>query len=468
MRALVRTTPTAEQLPIISRNSYGVEVICGAAGSGKTSTALMRLKSLIYMCDARHKRESIDKPINVLVLTFNRTLSGYVKALVDSQLDTDLKVDVEISTFAKWARRSINNGKICPEAKAESKIKELSAHIIALSPEYIVKEVDYLLGRFSIADIENYIQYERTGRGAVPRVERTLRRELLDKVVYPYKQWLSEEGYIDWNDLAVMMSNETQSIGYDIVIVDEAQDFSANQLRAIKHHLSIESSLTFVMDTVQRIYARGFTWSECGFDVRPGKVFQLRKNHRNTRQIANFAKHVLEGIAVEDNGALPDLNAASKDGDLPYIVNGNYLQQVDWAITFIKENIDLSLESVAFLKPKGGAWFTTLKNKLNENSLPFVEITRDSEWPDGDENIALCTFHSAKGLEFDHVFILGLSGENTACSEINIDDGLIVLQKLLAVAVARARLRVAIGQKIGEESVLSAYFTDALVQVVNL
>ena len=73
-------------------------------------------------------------------------------------------------------------------------------------------------------------------------------------------------------------------------------------------------------------------------------------------------------------------------------------------------------------------------------------------WPAGDENIALSTLHSAKGLEFDHVFILGLADELTPHGDGEADSDLENYQRLVAMAVCRARNSVVIGYKPGEES----------------
>ena len=102
MKRLGRIAPTPEQLAIISTNQTGAELIRGAAGSGKTTTALMRLTSLTNMMRARKDRVGDDSPVSVLLLTFNRTLAGYVRALAEDQVrGADHKI--EINTFAKWA-----------------------------------------------------------------------------------------------------------------------------------------------------------------------------------------------------------------------------------------------------------------------------------------------------------------------------------------------------------------------------
>ena len=71
MRTLRSVTPTPEQLSILSRTKLGVELIRGAAGSGKTTTALLRLKSLIGSFLNRRRRENDTTPVRVLILTFN-------------------------------------------------------------------------------------------------------------------------------------------------------------------------------------------------------------------------------------------------------------------------------------------------------------------------------------------------------------------------------------------------------------
>jgi len=467
MKTLPQVSPTAEQRALVSQNRLGIEVICGAAGSGKTTTALLRLKSLCHMFSARLERQEETRPIRILVLTFNRTLAGYIAELANQQLDPKFNIDLEIETFSRWAIKKLNY-ELGDQHKAGEALFTLANQIKTLSPDYVVKECDYILGRFEPEKMSEYLDAERTGRGLMPRVQQTTRQQILDEVIIPYHLWLKNNGTLDWNQLAVCMARDIKPIEYDIIIVDESQDFSANQLRAIKHHLANDHTVTFVIDTVQRIYARGFTWAEAGFDVRPERITHLRNNHRNTIEIAAFASGVLNGVRVDGDGALPDLHAASENGPLPLVLKGKYQHQVNWAISYIKKNIDLNTESVAFLKPLGGGWFDTIRSSLKAQGLACVNITKERDWPDGPENIATCSFHSAKGLEFDYVFILGFNRENTSYAEEDKDDQVLVLRRLLAVAVARARKAVVIGYKPGEESQLIQFFAAGTYTEVNV
>nr|WP_255702103.1 3'-5' exonuclease [Salinicola sp. DM10] len=453
---------------MISQNRFGVEVICGAAGSGKTSTALLRLRSLCYFFLARNERKGIGSPVKILVLTFNRTLKGYLKSLAEEQIGDSVNVSLEIETFSKWAMSALGNPYVIDESQAKNKLLALSGRVGGVSQEYLVKEAEYLLGRFEPEKLEEYILSERTGRGAQPRVDRHLRRKILDNIIYPYKKWLSERRALDWNGLAISMARNVEAIGYDIVIVDEAQDFSANQIRAVLNHLAKDHTITFVIDTVQKIYARGFSWIEVGVELRPERSHTLRANYRNTQEIAAFASGVLNGIGVEGDGALPNLASATASGALPLVLQGIYRDQVGWAINYIKEKVDLGSESVAFLKPQAGKWFFYLKLRLMQSGITFSDITRNPEWPEGDVNVALSTFHSAKGLEFDYVFIIGFNAENTPFLDEEIDDQVFVLRRLLAVAVARARKAVVIGYKLGEESELIRYFVPGTFEKVRL
>lgn len=202
--------------------------------------------------------------------------------------------------------------------------------------------------------------------------------------------------------------------------------------------------------------------------IQNARSHRLQENHRNTIEIAKFAKGLLSGMILDDDGTMPNLNSATKHGELPVVVKGIYSRQLDYAISHVKNLIDLNTESVAFLKPLGGKWFATMEARLRREAMDFVSITRNSEWPTGSSNIALSTMHSAKGLEFDHVIILGLSAQVTPHGSEEEDDQLSKLRRMLAMAVARARKTVVIGYKPDEVSSLAGFFErDTFTEVSN-
>jgi superfamily I DNA/RNA helicase len=104
-------------------------------------------------------------------------------------------------------------------------------------------------------------------------------------------------------------------------------------------------------------------------------------------------------------------------------------------------------ESVALLHPKGGGWFSYVTQRLDDARLPYVDLQRRKEWPRGDEEIGLSTLHSVKGLEFDHVVLLGLEEEHMRYSDADDDTQLAQHRRLLAMAIGRARRTVMITYK---------------------
>lgn len=454
---------TPEQLPIISRNRLGVEVIRGAAGSGKTSTALLRLNSLAHMFIARRERLQDRRDVKVLVLTFNRALAGYVEHLASSQMTGLTGLSYQVATFASWAAEHLENFRISSHAGVEQIYRPLLDRI-PVDTNFLLGEVDYVCGRFLADRRADYLTAERAGRGASPQVPRIIRPQILEAIDGFYAELATRET-IDWHIQAELMLAQ-QSLGYDIIIVDEAQDFSANQIRAIAHHLAQDHCLTLVIDTAQRLYPRGFTWVEVGLDARQMTYHRLTENHRNTIEIAQFAAGMVEGVAIDDDGTLPNFDRATRHGRRPIVVEGLYRNQVAFALNMIRSEIDLSSETVAFLKPM--AWFDTLRGQLEAHGFEYVELTRGREWPEGPENIALSTMHSAKGLEFDYVFMLGLNTNNAPIGPDEDDDKTIQQRRLLAMAIGRARKGVLLGYKAGEASELLRYLQAGTFDLVRV
>ncbi|HEY1158754.1 MAG TPA: AAA family ATPase, partial [Arthrobacter sp.] len=231
---------------VINNHKPGVFVVRGAAGSGKTTTALYRLKFTVRYWQRRHRDGFIDGPVRVLVLTYNRTLRGYIEELTEEQI-TGNDVQLTISTFAKWATDRVNYERILQEKEHNRKLDALATSL-PLPDDFLRAEVDYVLGRFMPGRLSEYIECERQGRGRSPRMPGALRRRLLEEVIVPFQEWKKEQQAWDWSDLANAMAAKRADDPYHVVVVDEAQDFSANQIRAVLNHVTTEHTLTFVLD----------------------------------------------------------------------------------------------------------------------------------------------------------------------------------------------------------------------------
>jgi superfamily I DNA/RNA helicase len=365
VKTLGNVTPTPEQALVIDDDTPGFWLIRGAAGSGKTTTALLRLKFLVRYWRDRREDLGLSGPVRVLVLTFNRTLRGYIAELARQQIQAGPEVYLEVSTFSAWAQGLL--GRVILEREPrDAKLRSLAGQSFPWRPDFLVGEVDYVLGRWLPDDRRRYLTTERTGRGAAPRVDRPLREQLLAQVVDPYAAWKTESGVVDWSDLAVELVARKVAAPYDVVVVDETQDFSANEIRAVVNHVADEFVCTFVRDTTQRIYPNFFVWRDVGvgFGGQGGRSRRLTRNYRNTRQIAEFARPLVEGIEAVEDEALPDFTSCTGDGPKPYLLRGRYSRQLDWTLTYLRSDVITGDDTVAFLHPKGGGWFRELRQRL--------------------------------------------------------------------------------------------------------
>ena len=136
MRVLPFVKPTPEQLKIILRQQPGTILIRGAAGSGKTTTILLRLRSLAKSWLNRRERLGLSDPVRIFVLTFNRTLRGYIRELAAEQIKDSTGLDLQISTFAKWAVNQLGYPPIANSDKCREKIQQLGAGI-SLTPIFL-------------------------------------------------------------------------------------------------------------------------------------------------------------------------------------------------------------------------------------------------------------------------------------------------------------------------------------------
>lgn len=460
MKVLPNVSATGEQLTILKHEKRGTLIIRGAAGSGKTTTALLRLKVVSEFFIQQFERTK--QPLNILVLTFNRTLAGYIDSLAEAQVHAGGASGVNVYTFASWAKAVL---KIKSVSDGKTMIQQLGANL-GLDARFLSNEVAYALGRFMPENLDAYLTTAREGRGLSPQMPLKRRQRLMDEVIKPYIAWKVKNGIIDWNDLAVKLATQKLPYQYHVVVVDETQDFHANQVRAIINQLAEHHSLTFVLDSAQRIYPNFFKWNEVGVAASNANIRTLTVNYRNTKEIAAFAAPMVDGIDIGNDGTLPNFASCTASGPVPVVLVGLYSAQADWAINYIKSKVDLSKESVAFLHPLG--WFKDLKGWLTAAGLPYEDLTRERDWPVSTTNIGLSTMHSAKGLEFDHIIAIGLSGKATTHG---IDDGdvdLEELRRLLAMAIGRARRSVIIGYKAEEATGLVSYFKAGTFKQVKV
>lgn len=448
----IPSQPSPEQLQLLQRPPRPVEIIKGAAGSGKTYTAAYKLMfAAIYMATNKDN-------VNVQILSFNRTLRGYINKMMlsyEEKYGLNERIYISIDTFAKWALSSLDMPERCVSANDFLREKGAALPLRSLfSQDFLAEEMAYILKRFPHDALGNYVPSTRYGRGTSPVIDERTRQVLLHDYVAGYIDWKRQNDFFDWEDVAWKAATELPK-DYDIIVVDEGQDFTANQYRAVVNSLKEDSCLICVIDTAQKIYLNGFTWAECGINATQYSPYSLTRNFRNPREVARLAAKLLEDVHIDEDGVRPEQGSPDAPSSVPVLLIGRFSEQMDYIIEKIPAFLARG-ESCAILF-KSQRWSDYATQRLREANLDFLSITRESEWPDDDVNLVISTMHSAKGLEFDHVFMPGINNVLFPSSYPGGDEAVQQDRRLLAMAIGRARKTVTLGEKSGEES---CYFTN--------
>jgi len=222
----------------------------------------------------------------------------------------------------------------------------------------------------------------------------------------------------DWNAILKNLHKFDEAY-FDHLILDEAQDFPEPLLR-ILHRMS--KNATVFADDHQQIDPSLVDYSNKSkimeitraFDV-PDKRYHLSKNYRNTSEIYNLARLFYTG---DPRDVLPK---CYRSGDKPKLIRGDFDEIIDYIAIYADNNPS---EDIGVLIPAfehSGRlvkkYYEALNQKCKETNVQFY--ISNSKFGRGmkancdfnSNGIKIMTFLSAKGLEFDTVFIPGIDHE---------------------------------------------------------
>jgi hypothetical protein len=236
---------------------------------------------------------------------------------------------------------------------------------------------------------------------------------------------------------------------YDLIIVDEAQDFEDEWLKFLFHKMlkgedPKEKNLLLAADDAQRIYkSRNFTWASLGIPMTGDRSRILRKVYRNSARVWGFAGLLFGDIAKFYDG-LPKLEFSPKRGIDPRLIQcKNHEEQIEMCVKEIRAiGQDYSWRNVLIIyrrikTPDRYPIVEKLIERLEAEQIPYQWITESREakgtfhW--AEDSVKISTAHSAKGLDAPKVIVL--------CAE-SFDPNLDALSdetKLLYVTLTRAR-----------------------------
>jgi superfamily I DNA/RNA helicase len=279
---------------------------------------------------------------------------------------------------------------------------------------FLLAEIDDVIRARGLETLRDYQSVSRVGRGV--GLDRERHRPLIWKIYERYQQMLDQQNFVDFADLPRLVLKYCDSLPkYDVVIIDEAQDLPPIYLRLANRLIADfeeSRSLTLLADPAQSIYYRGISWKEGGINIRGNRTRTLAKNFRNTQQILEAARHILEGcddLKSEDEYIPP--TSTHRLGPKPILAQ--YEDSAN-AMQFVVENVIKLCQSgkyrpgdIAILARNKELSFAALRKLLSKEDIPWIHF-RDDTFEILENQVKLVTMHSAKGLEFPVVFMIDL------------------------------------------------------------
>jgi len=259
---------------------------------------------------------------------------------------------------------------------------------------------------------------------------------------------------------------------YMALLIDEAHDFEEAWLRLATRMVSPSTqSLLVLYDDAQSIYQkkrRQFSLASVGIQAQ-GRTSILKLNYRNTAEILALASTCAQSLlqrseaAGDDPEALPLVQPASagRRGPMPVLISAQDPAEearllAERIAALVAEGVPLNDMAVLF---RAKYQMAPLEQALKRGHIAFDSMNtrafRRFDW--ATPSVKLITLHSAKGLEFPHVFIGGLQA--LPMKDETLDDAV----RLLYVGMTRATQQLTLSRS--GESLLTERVVQAMGRV---
>jgi hypothetical protein len=253
-----------------------------------------------------------------------------------------------------------------------------------------------------------------------------------------------------------VLKEESRVEPFDAILIDEGQDFDEGMLKILLNLVKPGGDLIISLDTYQDLYRRKFSWKSLGIKAS-GRTRHLKRVYRNTAEIFDLTQRFIgETPKIVRQLALLPCDFAFH-GDVPELHRLGGLEQIE---SFLVHDLKRSIEREGYKRSEiavvyddkvyGPSRFAydnralpmRMLNKLETSGIPAVWVSQDvrsKEMYDiTTDRVSLISIHSAKGLDFDLVYLVGIDHIRPTA---HTKEALI---SLVYVAMTRAKYRLVI------------------------
>lgn len=394
---------------LVAKSFSGPARVTGGAGTGKTVVAMHRARHLAKtLC-----REPGDK---VLFTTYTANLAQNVEQILGS-LCGEERGRIEVVHLHAWAVRFLREQGLSFEVASPEDLDKcweealLAAEELDFDIGFLRQEWEQVVQANGIESEANYLKVSRLGRG------RTLsrpQRARVWKVFEKYRLAINNWGKSEWGTVirraALLIGEKRLKLPYKAVVVDEAQDFHADEWRLVRSLVPAGGNDIFIVgDAHQRIYGHKVALRKCGINIQ-GRSSKLRVNYRTTEQIRAWAMTMLLSVEIDDldgerddvrgyksllSGPAPEVRRFASRTEERSFLGGKLKKLLSGRSA---EEICLVARTNKMLKEDYQPIFADL-------GIPHTLLDRKREGP----GVRLATMHRVKGLEFPVMVLAGIN-----------------------------------------------------------
>lgn len=438
-----------KQRKLVSMRASGPVRVLGGAGTGKTVVAMHRAKYLA-------EQVFTGKEDRVLVTTFTKNLATDIFENLRKICAAEAMARIEVVNLDAWVSNFLRTQGYRHQVVFDDEGNECWRNALNLVPgelglpeSFYRTEWEDVIQAQNITSGEQYVKAARLGRGT--RLSRDSKKRIWP-VFQEYRAQMNEQGkkeYIDLiRDARSLLETRKISLPYRSVVIDEAQDMSAEAFRLLRTIVPAgENDIFLVGDAHQRIYHHRVTLGQCGVNIK-GRGKKLKVNYRTTEETRRFAVALLEGRNIDDLDGGQDQQKGYMSlthGDPPVIRRfRTFAEEAAFVKARIQELISQGAPAEAIcVVGRTRKILESYAAYLRGEGLDTYEIKRDAAEQRDKPGVRIATMHRVKGLEFEHMLIVS-ANRGVVPLDQAIRDGEDAVAKRNAETAERALLYVAL------------------------